>query len=124
MIDNTEWEIWCDVSVPEPGSASYLAQGSASRVGVAVKKVESSKRSKWNGVLKQYRRLGVRIAPLVLETTGFMGSDFSDFLTTVESVSEGPSRTDLISQLSVTLAKCNVECVREAGRKACEVNEF
>ena len=111
-------EIWCDVSVPEPGCDSYLRLGSASRVGEAVKKVESSKRSKWGGVIKKYKRVGVKAAPLVVET----GQDFQDFLTTIESTSEGPSRARLIAQLSVTLAKYNVECVREAGRKACEAN--
>ena len=89
-----------------------------------VVRVESSKLSKWRKVVKDYKRVGVKIAPLVLETTGRMGPEFEDLLSTIEGASVGPSRARLISQISVTLAKWNVECVREAGRKACEANGY
>jgi hypothetical protein len=113
-------EIWTDVSITEPGCATYLAVGSDRKAGVAAKKRESVKMADWSKVVRDLGRVGVQVAPLVLETTGRLGGDFEKFLSTIESVSRGGPRTHLISQISVTLAKWNVECVREAGRKAAE----
>ena len=78
----------------------------------------ANKRAKWGKVVASQGRVGVAIVPLVLETTGFLGKEFEEFLETIEGVSSGPSRHALIAQISVTLARWNVECVREAGRKA------
>ena len=52
-------ELWCDISVPEPGRASYLARGSAKSAGIAAKKTESNKLSKWAAVLRRRHKAGV-----------------------------------------------------------------
>ena len=111
-------ELWCDVSIPEPGCRSYLKLGSAREAGVAARKAESNKLSHWNSIIHRYGKAAVKAVPIILESTGFLGKSFEAFLKTIESVSVGPSRAKLISQISVTLMKCNVDCVREAGRKA------
>lgn len=107
---------WCDVSVPEPSNPSRIAKGSHKKELVAAKAAEAGKRRDWGDKAK---RAGAVARPLVLETTGRLGEDFNEFLSIVEATSEGPSRGVLVSQMSVTLAKWNVNCVREAGRKAC-----
>jgi hypothetical protein len=108
---------WGDVSVTEPGRKTYLTLGSARRAGVAAKQLESRKRSYWGARAPH----GVMVMPLVLETTGYMGESLLSFLELVQkSHPSGPGQWDLITRLSVTVAKWNVECVRQAGRKACE----
>jgi hypothetical protein len=113
-------ELWCDISVPEPACASYLALGSDKRAGRAAAKAESNKRSKYKAALQRHGKVGVRVVPLIIETGGYLGREFTDFLKTIEkeSSSSGPSRAQLLSQISITLVKANVEMVREAGRKA------
>jgi hypothetical protein len=106
---------WCDVSIPEPGRQSYLDLGSAATDGIAAKKAEANKRSKWTPLAP----VGVQVVPLVIETTGSLGDSAVKFINRVTADGSGPSRARLVSQLSVTLAKWNVECSREAGRHAC-----
>ena len=107
-----------DLSIPEPGCRSYQKIGSARVPGVAARKNESSKLSHWSAITRKYGKVAVKIVPLIMETTGYLGKQFESWLKTIESVSVGPSRAKLLSQISVTLMKWNVECVREAGRKA------
>ena len=108
---------WCDVSVSEPGRKTYLGLGSATKPGVAAKQAEAHKKSVWGARAPD----GVMVMPLVLETTGHIGESLSCFLELVQkSHPSGPGVWDLITRISVTVAKYNVECVREAGRKACE----
>ena len=112
-------ELWCDISVPEPACRSYLQLGSDKNPGKAAAKAESSKLSKYNAALKRRGKVGVSVVPLIIETGGFLGQHFIDFLKTIEKESsDGPSKDILLSQISVTLVKANVACIREAGRKA------
>ena len=107
---------WCDVSIAEPGRKTYLALGSDTQAGVAAKQAESHKKSVWGSRAPP----GVMVTPLVLETTGHIGASLLSFMALVQkSHPSGPSQWDLITRISVTVAKFNVECVREAGRKAC-----
>ena len=104
-------ELWCDISIPEPACASYLALGSDKRAGKAA--------AKYGAALRRHGKVGVRVVPLIIETGGYLGREFVDFLKTIEKESSsGPSRAQLLSQISITLVKANVEMVREAGRKA------
>ena len=75
--------------------------------------------SKYNATLKRRGKVGVGVVPLVIETGGFIGQHFIDFLKTIEKESgDGPSKDNLLSQISVTLVKANVECLRDAAHKA------
>jgi hypothetical protein len=105
---------WCDVSIPEPGRQTYLDLGSATTGGIAAKKTEANKRSKWTPLAS----VGVQVEPLVIESTGRVGENAVNFVNRL-CTDNGPSRKRLFSQISITLAKWNVECVREAGRHAC-----
>ena len=105
---------WCDVSVAEPASASYLEQ-SCKKAGWAASKAEAAKTSKW----KKFAPSGVRVQPLVMETSGRVGRAMGTFLKTMEKASASGatdtySRSDLVMQLSVTCLRFNAQCVREA----------
>jgi hypothetical protein len=101
---------WGDVTVADPGCPSYLPT-SAVRAGVAVSRAETGKFSKWSKLAPS----GVTVQPLALETTGRVGEQLAKFLKTMEESSgEGPSRSSLLLQLSMTCLRFNVECVREA----------
>lgn len=61
---------------------------------------------------------------MAFETTGRRGQALEEFLREMEAASmtsEGPSRIELLDQLSVTLQKCNVAMVHEAAKKAFDV---
>ena len=73
------------------------------------------KASKW----KKLAPGGTRVQPLVMETSGRVGLEMIGFLKTMEKasasgISDAYSRRDLVTQLSVTCLRYNVQCVREA----------
>jgi hypothetical protein len=107
---------WCDVSLPDPAQQTYLENGSASSGGVAAKAIESVKNSKWSKLVPA----GVQLFPLVIENTGYVGGLAEEFFRRIcASTETGRSLNNLVTQISVTLQKYNVQCVREIGRKIC-----
>ena len=108
---------WGDVSVSEPANPSYLPI-LFKKKGYAVKKSEGMKTTKW----KDIAPTGAVVQPLCLETTGHMGPALLAFLKTMEKGSKSTvatscrarSRNDLMTQLSVTMVRYNVQCMREA----------
>jgi hypothetical protein len=107
---------WCDLTVAEPSAPSYVRLGSDREGDVAVNKAEGDKMSEW---LKRKPPAAVVVSPLGMESTGRLGNKFMLFIANMESVRQGPSSRELLEQLSVTMAKSNVEIVRQAGRLAC-----
>jgi hypothetical protein len=107
---------WCDLTVVEPSAPSYVRLGSDREGNVAVSKAEGDKMSDW---LKRKPPAAVIVSPLGMESTGRLGNKFILFLNNMADVRQGPSARELLEQLSVTMAKSNVEIVRQAGRLAC-----
>ena len=118
MRSNDGVVYWCDLSLPDPGRISYLRLNSANEIGVAAKRAESRKHTLW----QKRAPKDIVVVPLVMETTGMIGDEFYSFLKRIEACSEGPGRKHLLTRLSVTLAKFNVKCVREAGHKVWSAN--
>ena len=105
---------WCDVTVADPASPSYLISSTTER-GFAVKKAEGQKRSKWSTLAPPT----VLVQPLAFESTGHVGPSLIKFLRSMEKMSSsGPPRAELMKQLSITSIRSAVEMVREAAGKA------
>ena len=116
---------WCDVMVTEPSSATYLALGSADRPGVALAEGQKKIRH-WSPKAGP----DITVVPLVMETSGRLGSQFKGFLSKVvrsakaRRVATGAlsqpytSVSTIARQLSVTIQKGNVAMVDEACRRA------
>src|SRR5690348_14112755 len=97
----------------DPSNDSVVVDA-AKAAGVAARKAERKKRSKWKDLAAKE---GAEIVPLAFETTGFRGESLEKFLREMEaSSSEGPTRQSLLTQLSVTMQKMNVAMVRQANK--------
>ena len=106
---------WCDVTVTDPSRESVM-HAAAKTAGAAVRLAESKKRSKYKDLAVE---AGADLVPLAFETTGHRGESLDNFLREMEAgSSEGPSRTSLLNQLSVTMQKFNVAMVLQATQKA------
>ena len=107
---------WCDVMVTEPSSATYLALGSGVRPGVALVEGQKRKFRHWSPRAGP----GIVVVPLVMETSGRLGSHFKSFLSKVVraaiarreatgSLSQQYTSVSTIArQLSVTVQKATL----------------
>jgi hypothetical protein len=111
---------WCDVTVTDPTGRSIL-DAAAKTAGAAAKRADGQKRSAWRELADAE---DADVIPLVFETSGRRGPALEKFLREMEAASDdGPSRYELMDQLSITVQKFNVAMVREAGMKALGVRK-
>jgi hypothetical protein len=113
--------MWCDVTVTDPSCKSIVA-AAAKNVGAAAKRADGQKRSAWRDLAEAEN---ADVVPLVFETSGRRGTALEKFLREMERASEddGPSKRELLDQLSITVQKFNVAMIREAGQKAMGVRK-